>query len=111
MKRIDAIFRTQNLDQVKDRLIEIGVEGLTVADVKGFGRQKGRGVYRGAEYSVDFLPKLHLTIIAADEQVPEIMDVIIEGARTSKIGNGKIFVSAIQEVMRIRSGEWDQAAV
>src|SRR5271170_4637322 len=107
MKRVDAIIRTQNLSQVKDRLIEIGVEGLTVADVKGFGRQKGRGVYRGAEYNVDFLPKLHLTIIATDEQVPVIIEAIIEGARTGKIGDGKIFVSAIEEVVRIRSGEWD----
>jgi len=111
MKRVDAIIRTQNLSQVKDRLIEIGVEGLTVADVKGFGRQKGRGVYRGAEYNVDFLPKLHLTIIATDEQVPVIIEAIIEGARTGKIGDGKIFVSAIEEVVRIRSGEWDHAAV
>ncbi len=77
-------------NEVKDRLLEIGLEGLTVAEVRGFGRQKGRGVYRGAEYNVDFLPKLHLTIIATDEQVPEIMDAIIEGARTGKIGDGKI---------------------
>jgi nitrogen regulatory protein P-II 1 len=111
MKRIDAIIRTQNLDLVKDRLIEIGVEGLTVADVRGFGRQKGREVYRGVEYRVDFVPKLHLTIIATDEQVPEIMEAIIEGARTGKIGDGKIFVSAIEEVVRIRSGEWNHAAV
>jgi nitrogen regulatory protein P-II 1 len=111
MKRIDAIIRSQNLDQVKDRLIEIGVEGLTIADVRGFGRQKGREVYRGVEYRVDFLPKLHVTIIANDEQVPEIMEAIIEGARTGKIGDGKIFVSAIEEVVRIRSGEWNHAAV
>ncbi|MGD0906248.1 MAG: P-II family nitrogen regulator [Candidatus Acidiferrales bacterium] len=111
MKRIDAIIRTQNLDQVKDRLIEIGVEGLTVADVRGFGSQKVLEVYRGVEYRVDFLPKLHLTIIATDDQVPEIMEAIFEGARTGKIGDGKIFVSAIEEVVRIRSGEWNHAAV
>jgi nitrogen regulatory protein P-II 1 len=111
MKRIDAIIRTQNLDQVRDRLIAIGVEGLTIAEVRGYGRQKGRGVYRGAEYSVDFLPKLLLTIIADDDQVPAIMDAIIAGARTGKIGDGKIFVSTIEEVVRIRSGEWNHAAV
>jgi nitrogen regulatory protein P-II 1 len=111
MKRIDAIIRTQNLDHVKDRLIEIGVEGLTVADVRGFGRQKGREVYRGVEYRVDFVPKIHMTILATDEQTPAIMDAIIEGARTGKIGDGKIFVSAIEEVVRIRSGEWNHAAV
>lgn len=111
MKRIDAIIRPQNSDQVKDRLIEIGVEGMTVADVKGFGRQKGRVVYRGGEYTVDFLPKLHLTIIAADERVPEIIDAIVECVRTGNVGDGKIFVSAIEEVVRIRSGEWNHAAV
>jgi nitrogen regulatory protein P-II 1 len=111
VKRIDAIIRAQNLDQVKDRLIEIGVEGLTIAEVKGYGRQKGRECYRGVEYTVEFLPKLMLTVIAVDEQVPEIIDAIIEGARTGKIGDGKIFVSPIEEVVRIRSGEWNHAAV
>ncbi len=111
MKRIDAIIRTQNLEPVKDHLIAIGVEGLTVAQVQGFGRQKGREVYRGAEYIVEFLPKLHLTVIATDEQTPLIVDAIMESARTGKIGDGKIFVSAIEEVVRIRSGEWNHAAV
>jgi len=90
---------------------EVGQFRVAKSEVRGFGRQKGREVYRGAEYTVDFIPKLHLTIIATDEQVPEIMEAIIEGARTGKIGDGKIFVSAIEEVVRIRSGEWNHAAV
>jgi len=111
MKRIDAIIRTQNLEPVKDQLVAIGVEGLTVADVRGFGRQKIRETYRGAEYVIDFLPKLHLTVIATDEHAARIVDAIIEGARTGKIGDGKIFVSAVEDVIRIRSGEWNHAAV
>jgi nitrogen regulatory protein P-II 1 len=111
MKRIDAIIRSQCLNNVKDRLTEIGVEGLTVAEVKGFGRQKGREVYRGVEYTVEFLPKNLVMIIADDEHVPEIIEAIIAGARTGKIGDGKIFVTAIEEVVRIRSGEWNHAAV
>ncbi|HET6141933.1 MAG TPA: P-II family nitrogen regulator [Candidatus Acidoferrales bacterium] len=111
MKRIDAIVRTQNLESVKDHLIAIGVEGLTVAEVKGFGRQKGRATFRGAEYVVDFLPKLHLTVIATDEQAPQVVEAILRGARTGKIGDGKIFISPIEEVIRIRSGEWNHAAV
>jgi nitrogen regulatory protein PII len=111
MKRIDAIIRTQNLEPVKDHLVAIGVEGLTVAAVQGFGRQKGREVYRGAEYVVEFLPKLHLTVIATDEQTPQIVEAILESARTGKIGDGKVFVSPIEEVVRIRSGEWNHAAI
>jgi nitrogen regulatory protein P-II 1 len=111
MKRIDAIVRTQNLESVKDHLMAIGVEGLTVAEVKGFGRQKGHATYRGAEYVVDFLPKLHLTVIATDEQARQVVDAILQGARTGKIGDGKIFISPIEEVIRIRSGEWNHAAV
>ena len=111
MKRIDAIIRTQNLEPVKDQLVAIGVEGITVAEVRGLGRQKGRETYRGVEYVIDFLPKLHLTVIATDEHAPHIVDAIIEGARTGKIGDGKIFVSAVEGVIRIRSGEWNHAAV
>ena len=111
MKRIDAIVRTQNLESVKDHLVAMGVEGLTVAEVRGFGRQKGRATFRGTEYVVDFLPKLHLTVIATDEQTPQVMNAILQGARTGKIGDGKIFISAIEEVVRIRSGEWNHAAV
>ena len=107
MKRIDAIIRSQCLNRVKDRLTEIGVEGLTVADVKGFGHEKDRAVYRGAEYTVDFFPKNLVMIIAEDEQVPEIIDAIIAGARTGKVGDGKIVITAIEEIVRIRSGEWE----
>ena len=111
MKRIDAIIRTHNLEPVKDHLIAIGVEGLTVAAVQGFGRQKGREVYRGAEHVVEFLPKLLLTIFATGEQAPQIVKAILDSARTGKIGDGKIFVSPIEEVARIRSGEWYHAVV
>ena len=111
MKRIDAIIRSQCLNSVKDHLTDIGVEGLTVSDVKGFGHQKDRAVYRGAEYAVDFFPKNMVMIIAEDEQVPEIIEAIIAGARTGKVGDGKIVVTAIEEIVRIRSGEWNHAAV
>ena len=112
MKRIDAIIRQQNLDNVRDCLTSIGVEGLTVMDVLGFGRQMGRTeVYRGCEYRVDFHPKLLLTILTRDDQVDEIVDAIIKGARTGKIGDGKIVVTSIDEVIRIRTGEIGKAAV
>jgi len=112
MKRIDAIIRQQNLDNVRDCLTSIGVEGLTVMDVLGFGRQMGRTeVYRGCEYRVDFHPKLLLTVLAREDQVDEIVDAIIKGARTGKIGDGKIVVTSIDEVVRIRTGEIGKAAV
>ena len=112
MKRIDAIIRQQNLDNVRECLTSIGVEGLTVMDVLGFGRQMGRTeIYRGCEYRVDFHPKLLLTILARDDQVDEIVDAIIKGARTGKIGDGKIVVTSIDEVIRIRTGEIGKAAV
>ena len=112
MKRIDAIIRQENLDSVRECLTSIGVEGLTVMDVFGFGRQMGRTeVYRGCEYRVDFHPKLLLTILARDDQVDEIVDAIIKGARTGKIGDGKIVVTSIDEVVRIRTGEIGKAAV
>jgi nitrogen regulatory protein P-II 1 len=111
MKRIDAVIREQNLEGVKNRLHDIGVEGLTIAEVKGYGQQKRIDYYRGNQYLVDLLPKLLLTIIAADEQVPEILEAIVQGARTGKIGDGKIFVSSLEEVVRIRSGQIDRAAV
>jgi len=112
MKRIDAIIRQENLDSVRECLTSIGVEGLTVMDVHGFGRQMGRTeVYRGCEYRVDFHPKLLLTILARDDQVDEIVDAIIKGARTGKIGDGKIVVTSIDEVVRIRTGEIGKAAV
>jgi len=112
MKRIDAIIRQQNLDNVRECLTSIGVEGLTVMDVLGFGRQMGRTeIYRGCEYRVDFHPKLLLTILARDDQVDEVVDAIIKGARTGKIGDGKIVVTSIDEVIRIRTGEIGKAAV
>jgi nitrogen regulatory protein P-II 2 len=111
MKRIDAVIREQSLDDVKTQLIRIGVEGLTVAEVKGFGQQKRTEFYRGVKYQVTFFPKLLLTIIARDDQVSEIIEAILEGARTGKIGDGKVFVSSLDEVVRIRSGEIGKAAV
>jgi nitrogen regulatory protein P-II 1 len=112
MKKIDAIIRRENLDNVRECLTSIGVEGLTVMDVLGFGRQMGRTeVYRGCEYRVDFHPKLLLTILTRDDQADEIVDAIIKGARTGKIGDGKIVVTSIEEVIRIRTGEIGKAAV
>jgi len=110
MKRIDAVIRKRNLDNVKTQLMRIGVEGLTVAEVMGFGLQKRTEVYRGVKYVVPF-PNLLLTIIARDDQVTEIVDAILEGARTGKIGDGKVFVSSLDEVVRIRNGEIGKAAV
>jgi nitrogen regulatory protein P-II 1 len=112
MKRIDSIIRPQNLDAVKEHLTEIGVEALTISEVRGFGRQKGHTeVYRGAEYAVNFVPKIMLTILATDDRVPAIVDAIVAGARTGKMGDGKIFVSPLDEVVRIRTGERGDSAV
>jgi nitrogen regulatory protein PII len=112
MKRIDAVIRQENLEEVRERLTNIGVEGLTLTEVIGFGRQKGHSeFYRGCEYKVDFHPKLMLTILAREDQVEEILEAIVEGARTGKIGDGKIFVTQIDEVVRIRTGEIGKAAV
>jgi nitrogen regulatory protein P-II 1 len=112
MKRIDAVIRHESLEKVRERLINIGVEGLTVTEVVGYGRQKGHTeVYRGCEYRVDFHAKLLITIIVRDDHVEEILDAIMEGARTGVIGDGKIFVTTVDEVVRIRTGEIDKAAV
>jgi|SRR5216684_432493 nitrogen regulatory protein P-II 1 len=112
MKRIDAIIRHETLENVRERLVDIGVEGLTVTDVVGFGRQKGHSdFFRGCEYRVDFHPKLLLTIIARDDQVEGILGAVAGGAKTGKIGDGKVFVTAVEEVVRIRTGEIDKAAV
>jgi nitrogen regulatory protein P-II 1 len=112
MKRIDSIIRPQSLDEVKNRLASIGVQGLTVTEVRGFGRQKGHTeVYRGTEYAVDLLPKLMLTIIASEDRVREVVDAIIAGARTGNIGDGKIFVTPLDEVVRIRTGEQGPSAI
>jgi nitrogen regulatory protein P-II 1 len=112
MKRIDAVIRPERLDAVKERLASIGVQGATAAEVRGFGRQRGHTeMYRGTEYSVDFLPKILLTIVTSDELVDQIVDAIIEGGRTGKFGDGKIFVTALDEVIRIRTGERGDASL
>ena len=112
MKRIDAIIKPFKLDEVKDRLARAGVQGLTVSEVKGFGRQKGHTeLYRGAEYVVDFVPKVQITVLVPDERVAETVEAIIAGARTGNIGDGKIFVTALEEVIRIRTGERGTGAI
>jgi nitrogen regulatory protein PII len=106
MKKIDAVLKPFKLDEVREALSEIGVTGLTVTEVKGFGRQKGHTeLYRGAEYVVDFLPKVKLELAVDDEQVDRVVEAIIETARTGKIGDGKIFVSDLGQALRIRTGE------
>ena len=112
MKKIEAIIQPSRLEPVKEALHVISVEGMTVTEVKGFGRQKGiREIYRGMEYQVDFLPKVKLEIVAADEKVKLILDTIVEKARTGRIGDGKIFVYPVAEVIRIRTGETGDEAV
>jgi nitrogen regulatory protein P-II 1 len=112
MKKIEAIIKPFKLDEVREALSEIGVNGLTVTEVKGFGRQKGHTeLYRGAEYVVDFLPKIKLELVVADAIVESAVDAIINAAHTGKIGDGKIFVSNIEQVVRIRTGETGEAAV
>jgi len=112
MKRIDAIIKPYKLDEVKERLANVGVQGLTVSEVKGFGRQKGHTeLYRGAEYIVDFLPKVQITVLVPDERVAETVESIVESARTGRIGDGKIFITAVENVVRIRTGERGAGAV
>lgn len=112
MKQITAIIKPFKLDEVREALAAVGVSGLTVTDVKGFGRQKGHTeLYRGAEYVVDFLPKVKVEAVVADEAVESAVDAIIKAARTGKIGDGKIFVSQVDEVIRIRTGETGAEAV
>jgi len=112
MKLITAIIKPFKLEEVKQSLSEIGVEGMTVTEVKGFGRQKGHTeIYRGSEYTVDFLPKVKLEIVVSDSLVPKALDVIVASAKTGKIGDGKVFVSPIEEVIRIRTEERGEAAV
>ena len=109
MKKIEAIIKPFKLDDVREALTEIGITGMTVSEVKGFGRQKGHTeIYRGAEYAVDFLPKVKVELVLADEDVERAIDVIIE---TGKIGDGKIFVLPVEEAIRIRTGERSEAAV
>ncbi len=112
MKKVEAIIKPFKLDEVKDALNEIGVHGLTATDVKGFGRQKGHTeLYRSAEYVVDFIPKIKIEIVTSDSLVPKIVSVIEKKAKTGKIGDGKIFVSSIEEAVRIRTGERGEAAL
>lgn len=112
MKKIEAIIKPFKLDDVRESLSEAGVQGMTVTEVKGFGRQKGHTeLYRGAEYMVDFLPKIKLEIIVVDDQVDVCIDAIMEVAKTGKIGDGKIFVSDVEKVIRIRTGEENESAV
>lgn len=106
MKKVEAIIKPFKLDEVKDKLNEIGVHGLTVTEVKGFGRQKGHTeLYRGAEYVVDFLPKIKMEVAVPDDMVESVVTAISESAHTGRIGDGKIFVTAVEEVVRIRTGE------
>ncbi len=112
MKKIEAIVKPFKLDEVREALSELGCTGLTVTEVKGFGRQKGHTeLYRGAEYTVDFLPKVKVEVILADAMVDKAIDAIIKAARTGKIGDGKIFVMDVSQVVRIRTGETDEDAV
>jgi len=112
MKKIEAIVQPFKVEPVKEALHKISVQGMTVTEVKGFGRQKGiREVYRGMEYQVDFLPKVKIEIIAPDEKVKAIVDAIVDKARTGRIGDGKIFVYPVEEVIRIRTGETGEEAV
>ncbi len=112
MKKIEAIIKPFKLDEVREALSEIGVSGLTVTEVKGFGRQKGHTeLYRGAEYVVDFLPKIKVEVVVTDDRVAQVVDVIMETARTGKIGDGKIFVLPVGQLIRIRTGETDGNAV
>lgn len=112
MKKIEAVIKPFKLDDVREALTEIGITGMTVSEVKGFGRQKGHTeIYRGAEYAVDFLPKVKVELVLADDDVERAIDVIIENARSGKIGDGKIFVYPVEEAVRIRTGERGEAAV
>ena len=112
MKKITAMIKPFKLDDVREALNDIGVQGMTVTEVKGFGRQKGHTeVYRGAEYAVDFLPKVQIDIVVVDPLVERVIETIVESAHTGKVGDGKIFVTPIEQVIRIRTGESGDAAV
>jgi nitrogen regulatory protein P-II 1 len=112
MKKIEAIIKPFKLDEVKEALHDLGIAGLTVTEVKGFGRQKGHTeLYRGAEYTVDFLPKIKMEIVVADEMAAKTVEAVQKSASTGKIGDGKIFVSTLEEVVRIRTGETGETAI
>jgi nitrogen regulatory protein PII len=112
MKKIEAIIKPFKLEEVKDALAEVGIEGMTVSEVKGFGRQKGHTeIYRGSEYTVDFLPKIKIELVVADPQMERAVDAIVKSAKTGKIGDGKVFVYAVEEAVRIRTEEKGEKAV
>ena len=112
MKKIEAVIKPFKLDEVKEALQEIGVQGMTVLEAKGYGRQKGHTeLYRGAEYVVDFLPKMKIEVVVADDEVERVVEALVAAARTGKIGDGKIFVSDLSEVIRIRTGERGRQAI
>jgi nitrogen regulatory protein P-II 1 len=112
MKKIEAIIKPFKLEEVKDALAKIGVRGMTICDVKGFGRQKGHTeTYRGTEYKIDFLPKSQIELVVADELVDQVIEIIEKNAKTGKIGDGKIFLSPVEEVIRIRTGERGKEAI
>ena len=112
MKKIEAIVKPHKLEEVKEALNEIGIKGMTVTEVKGYGRQKGhKEIYRGAEYQVDFMPKIKIEIVLEKEQVDKVVETILKSARTGKIGDGKIFILPVEEVVRIRTGEQGTDAI
>ncbi|MCK6394463.1 MAG: P-II family nitrogen regulator [Zoogloea sp.] len=112
MKKIEAVIKPFKLDEVREALSEVGITGLTVTEVKGFGRQKGHTeLYRGAEYVVDFLPKIKIEVVVATDVVEQAVEAIIKAARTGKIGDGKIFVMPVEQVVRIRTGETNESAI
>ena len=112
MKKVEAIIKPFKLDEVKDALNEIGIQGITVSEIKGFGRQKGHTeLYRGAEYVVDFIPKIKMEIIVSDDIVSKVVETIEHAAKTGRIGDGKIFVTSVEEVVRIRTGERGEDAL
>ncbi|MDE0021867.1 MAG: P-II family nitrogen regulator [Candidatus Poribacteria bacterium] len=112
MKKIECIIRPFKLDDVKDALRELGIQGMTVSEVRGFGRQKGHTeLYRGSEYTIEFIPKTKIEVVIADDVVDSVIEAIIEAAKTDNIGDGKIFVSPVEEVVRIRTGERGQKAI
>ena len=112
MKQVEAIIKPFQLEEVKQALTKLGVEGMTVSEVKGFGRQKGHSeLYRGAEYSIDYLPKVKIEILVPDEKAAQVVDAIVTAARTGKIGDGKIVITPVEEVIRIRTGERGAEAI
>ncbi len=112
MKKVEAIVKPFRLDNVKDALMDIGIKGMTISEVKGYGRQKGHTeIYRGAEYIVDFLPKVKIEVVIADDMTEQVIETIITAAKTGKVGDGKIFIIPIEKAVRLRTGETDENAI